>query len=180
MESTIVAAPRGRTRRRVAVMATSIVLGLSLLGLAVSSAFAQSGPPGNNGTVKIHDGGLEPSPEIRNQPHVCTFHLHFFFADAGQAGAWWIRSWPPTGDRATVLAGNYLTDANGEYRTPAEPGAYTLPDGHYKLFWEGRTATEIKHKVFWVQCAAPTGAQGAGNATTGAAAQLKAAVRAAI
>src|SRR5437773_5174603 len=110
METTISAAPRGRNRSRIAKGATSLVLGLSLLGLAAGSAFAQTGPPGNNGTVKVHDGGTEPSPETRNQPHVCTFHLHFFFADAGQTGAWWIRSWPPTGAGATVLTGTYLTD----------------------------------------------------------------------
>ena len=166
MDTTIFAAPQGRIRNRLATTAMSLVLGFSLFGLAAGSAFAQTGPPGNNGTVKIHDGGTEPSPEVRNQPHVCTFHLHFFFADAAQAGAWWIRSWSPTGDGATVLTGTYLTDTNGEYRTPAEPGSYTLPDGHYKLFWEGRSSSNIKHKVFWVKCAATSGASG--GATSGA------------
>jgi len=188
METTTFAAPQGRIRNRLATTAMSFVLGFSLLGLAAGSTFAQTGPPGNNGTVKIHDGGTEPSPKVRNQPHVCSFHLHFFFADAGQAGAWWIRSWSPTGSGATVLTGNYVTDANGEFRTPAEPGAYTLPDGHYKLFWEGRSSSNIKHKVFWVRCAATSGASGgAGSTENGAAggnteganvmAQLKAAVR---
>ena len=187
METTTFAAPQGRIRDRLATTAMSFVLGFSLLGLAAGSTFAQTGPPGNNGNVKIHDGGTEPSPEVRNQPHVCTFHLHFFFADAGQAGAWWIRSWSPTGDGATVLTGTYVTDTNGEYRTPAEPGAYTLADGHYKLFWEGRSSSNIKHKVFWVRCAASGASGGAGsteNGSTGsnveagnAMAQLKAAVR---
>src|SRR5207247_3161991 len=90
---------------------------------------------------------------------VCTFHLHFCFADAGQAGDWWIESWPPTGDRGTVMAGTYLTNANGEDRQPEE-GAYQLPDGHYKLFWEGRNTQNIKHKVFWVKCAPTTGGGG--------------------
>ena len=170
MDTTILAALQGQIRNRLATRAMSVVLGFSLLGLAAGSTYAQTGPPGNNGTVKIHDGGTEPSPEVRNQPHVCTFHLHFFFADAGQAGAWWIRAWSPTGSGATVLTGNYLTDANGEFRTPAEPGAYTLRDGHYKLFWEGRASTEIKHKVFWVKCAATSGASGgAGSTENGAA-----------
>ena len=39
---------------------------------------------------------------------------------------------------------------------PDEPGTFGLPDGHYKLFWEGATnpggQLEIKHKVFWVDC----------------------------
>ena len=137
------------------------------LAVAILLAFAFAWPgaagahntssPGNNGTVKIHEGGTEPSPEVQNQPHVCTFHLHFFFADAGQTGTWWIESWPPTGSRSVVLSGTYgPTDANGVYRTPPYPDFYTLPDGHYKLFWEGRNDQNIKHKVFWVQCAAPT------------------------
>src|SRR5580765_5463223 len=185
METTF-AAPQGRIRNRLATTAMSLVLGFSLVGLAAGSTLAQTGPPGANGTVEIHDGGTEPSPELRNQPHVCTFHLHFFFADAGQAGAWWIRSWSPTGDGATVLTGTYVTDTNGEHRTPAEPGAYSLPDGHYELFWEGRSSSNIKHKVFWVRCAATSGASGgagstengasAGQIEAGAMAQLKAAI----
>src|SRR2546423_368426 len=126
----------------------SVFLAILLALTSAGAALGQSDPSGNNGTVKVHDGGLEPSPEIRNQPHVCTFHLHFFFADAAQAGTWWIESWPPTGDRTVVLSGAYLTDSNGEFRTPPEPGAYDLPDGHYKVFWEGRNTTNIKHKVF--------------------------------
>src|SRR5438876_10086968 len=124
-------------RRLMAVLAASTLLAI---GAGIVTAHDA---PGNNGTVKIHDGATEPSPEIRNQPHVCTFHLHFFFADAGQAGTWWIESWPPTGDGTVVLSGAYLTDTNGEFRTPPEPGAYELPDGHYKLFWEGRSTTNV-------------------------------------
>jgi hypothetical protein len=106
---------------------------------------------GNNGTVKIHDGASEAEPIIQNEPHVCDFHLHFFFSDAGQTGDWWIQSWPPTGDKTTVLLGTYLSDATGEYRDPAV-GTHSLPNGHYKLFWMGRNDNNIKHKVFWVDC----------------------------
>jgi hypothetical protein len=131
----------------------SLILALAVILLTASAAFA--GSPGNNGTVKIHDGGLEPSPEIKNQPHVCTFHLHFFFADANQTGNWWIQSWPPTGKKTTVMSGTYATNADGEYRTPASPNAYRLDPGHYKLFWQGRNDKNIKHKVFWVTCETP-------------------------
>jgi hypothetical protein len=106
---------------------------------------------GNNGTVKIHDGATENEPVIANQPHVCDFHLHFFFSDAGQTGDWWIQSWPPTGDKTTVMSGTYLSDGIGEYRDPAV-GSHSLPNGHYKLFWQGRNEKNIKHKVFWVDC----------------------------
>src|SRR5205809_4378440 len=149
-------------RRLLAVAAATV-----LLGIGAGSVIARDAP-GNNGTVKIHDGATEPSPEVKNQPHVCTFHLHFFFADAGQAGDWWIESWPPTGDRGTVLAGTYLTNANGEDRQPEE-GAYQLPDGHYKLFWEGRNTQNVKHKVFWVKCAPTSGGGTTGGGTTGGA-----------
>src|SRR5918999_5413610 len=102
----------------------SICLTAALL-LMTSTALAQDpeGPPGNNGTIKVHDNNPgEPDPEVKNQPHVCEFDLHFFFADANQSGDWWIESWPPTGDRSVVLSsdteGTYLTDANGEDRKP--------------------------------------------------------------
>ncbi|HEU0236220.1 MAG TPA: hypothetical protein VFR14_07235 [Candidatus Limnocylindrales bacterium] len=122
---------------------------------AASSALAapEGGPPGNNGTVKIHEGPGEPAAEVRNEPHVCTFHLHFFFADPVQAGSWEIQEWAQ-GDKGTrVLAGTYDTAGDGEDRDP-DVGVYELPDGHYKLFWDGDldTGKHDKHKVFWVDC----------------------------
>ena len=158
----------GASGPKVAILWFALVA-LAALSLLVPASLAAgpTGAPGNNGTVKVHDGGAEPSPEVRNQPHVCTFHLHFFFADAAQSGSWQIRSWSPTGDGSVVLAGTYTTDANGEYRTPPAPDAYTLPNGHYKVFWEGRNSQNIKHKVFWVDC--PAGAaQGSGSQETAA------------
>jgi hypothetical protein len=157
----------GRSRPRLRLLAP-----LGWLTVAALLAYAIVGPttagahedaPGNNGTVKIHEGGTETEPIVRNEPHVCTFHLHFFFADAAQTGDWWIESWPPTGDGTVVLSGTYTTDANGEYRTPPAPGTYSLPDGHYKLFWQGRNEQNVKHKVFWVECPAPTPAGGGGG-----------------
>ena len=136
----------------------------SLIAIALAGLFAVAlGPvafaappdevPGNNGTVKIHEGAGEPASETRNEPHVCTFHLHFFFADAGDSGTWEIQEWSP-GDKGTVaLTGEYTTDENGEDRDP-DAGTYSLPDGHYKLFWDGdlETNKHDKHKVFWVEC----------------------------
>jgi hypothetical protein len=144
-----------------AMVATIMLL---VLGALVAAAFgvmqvpqaSAQDAPGNNGTVKIHEGPDEPDPEVRNQPHVCTFHLHFFFGDDVQAGDWWIESWPPNADRGTVvLAGTY--DATGGEDRDPDVGVHELPDGHYKLFWEGGTTPggqlNIKHKVFWVDCA---------------------------
>ncbi len=130
-----------------------------LLGAALVSPGTVLGEvPGNNGTVKIHEGGTETEPIVRNEPHVCTFHLHFFFADPFDAGTWEIQEWSP-GDMGTVvLDGTYDTNGDGEDRDPAEPGVHELEDGHYKLFWDGDLDTEKhdKHKVFWVDCASET------------------------
>ena len=144
-------------RSRGGIPRSVVALALATLFVAAMGQVAMAAPPdevpGNNGTVKIHDGADEPSAEVRNEPHVCTFHLHFFFADAGDSGTWEIQEWSP-GDKGTVvLSGTYLTDANGEDRDP-DAGTYSLPDGHYKLFWDGDLDTNKhdKMKVFWVDC----------------------------
>jgi hypothetical protein len=120
------------------------VAGLLLLALGVPSSAAAA--VGNNGTLKIHDA-FEPDPDIKNEPHVdCPFHAHFFFADSGQAGSWWIQEWSPSDKGTTVWTGTYLTNSSGEYVT----GSISLDAGHYKIFWEGSTGNTIKHKAFWV------------------------------
>jgi hypothetical protein len=135
------------------------VIGLVLVALLAPASTALSNDtPGNNGTVKIHDGDTENDPgEVRNEPHVCTFHLHFYFSDPEQAGTWEIQEWSP-GDKGTVvLSGTYDTQGDGEDRQPEE-GVYTLPAGHYKLFWDGDLDTQKhdKMKVFWVDCETTT------------------------
>jgi hypothetical protein len=134
----------------------SALLAVGLLGmLAIAGPAALAAHPdtaGNNGTVKIHDGAGEPSPEILNEPQVCTFHLHFFFADPEQSGTWQIQEWSPGDKGAVVWTGTYDTFGDGEDRQPAT-GAISLPDGHYKLFWDGDTSKHDKMKVFWVRCA---------------------------
>ena len=135
------------------------VIGLVMVALlAPASPALSNDTPGNNGTVKIHEGNSENDPgEVNNEPHVCTFHLHFYFSDPEQAGTWEIQEWSP-GDKGTVvLSGTYDTQGDGEDRQP-EDGVYTLPEGHYKLFWDGDLDT-VKHdkmKVFWVDCAETT------------------------
>jgi hypothetical protein len=145
----------------------TLVASVSLLILAASPALAaKPASPGNNGTVKVHDGADEPSPATQNNPHVCTFHLDFFFADAGQAGDWWIESWSPGGDGSVGMVGSYETDADGYDRQP-EFGSFALPDGHYKLSWEGAENpggnVNAKHKVFWVACGDDGGGGGGGE-----------------
>ncbi len=146
--------PSARSDRAFPRSVMAIAIAALLVGaLGPVVLAAQPEVPGNNGTVKIHEGAGEPASEVRNEPHVCTFHLHFFFADAGDSGTWEIQEWAP-GDKGTVvLSGTYLTDENGEDRDP-DAGVYELPDGHYKLFWDGdlETNKHDKHKVFWVDC----------------------------
>lgn len=105
---------------------------------------------GDNGTVKIHRS-TTPVSDRRNQPHVCVFYLDAFGFDSAQSVSWWIKSWPPTGNRSVVSSGVLTLDANGDGHT----GDMTLPNGHYKLFWTFAGEHGIaKHKVFWVNCKA--------------------------
>jgi hypothetical protein len=142
------------------------MVAILIAALAGAGQVLANDTPGNNGTVKIHEGpGEHQTGEVRNDPHVCTFHLHFYFSDPEQSGTWKIEGWAPTGDKSSVvLAGSYDTHGTGEDRQP-EQGVYQLPDGHYKLFWNGDTSKHDKMKVFWVACeSAPTGG---GGGTTG-------------
>jgi hypothetical protein len=148
-----------------------VLLGLAVVAvLAAAFGVAQlafaAGGKGNNGTVKIHEGAGEPSPVTKDETHVCTFHVHALFFDAGQTVTFEIKSWQPTGDRSVVLSGTIKTDASGEGRSPEE-GAYTLDEGHYRLIVDtgNGNPTEDKHKEFWVKCAAATTTT-AGETTT--------------
>ena len=141
-------------RSSVGIRSFSIVAFAILAALAMSgSAVLAKQPVGNNGTVKIHDGATDTEPIVTNEPHVTTFHLHFLFADPTQAGDWEIRAWAPGDKGAVVLSGSYDTAPDGADRQPTD-GAYRLPSGHYKLFWEGRNDHNLKHKTFWVEAAA--------------------------
>ncbi|MCX5333504.1 LPXTG cell wall anchor domain-containing protein [Streptomyces sp. NBC_00140] len=115
---------------------------------AVPSAHATA--PGDNGTVKIHDAST--GEELRrNEPHVCTFYLDAFGFDSAQEVDWHIESWAPTAGvkGETVKSGEITLDGEGHGRTED----LSLPDGHYKLFWnfEGENGS-AKHKVFWTDC----------------------------
>jgi hypothetical protein len=128
---------------------------LRLFGIVAAillAAFAGFGPsvlakdtPGNNGTVKIHDGADEnANGEVRNEPHVCTFHLHFYFADPVQSGSWEIQEWAPTGTKGTVvMSGTYDTAGDGEDRQ-ARDGRLRAGPGPLQalLGWRHRQARQ--------------------------------------
>jgi hypothetical protein len=161
---------------RLVLVVASLAALLFSLAVATRPTLAQ-GPPGNNGTVKIHDTiGEEPSPVMRNEPHVgCQFHIHGFNFDPGQDGDWWILEWPPTGDGELAADDWYLADSNGEFEEPVDLTAYIAAHpsdhnqgNHFKLFVEGENGepndgiletTEVKHKVFWVECEAQPGVE---------------------
>jgi hypothetical protein len=128
----------------------ALALGALLTALSVSVAFAADG---NNGTVKVHAGATDSERIINEESHVCTFHLHFFFADAGQEGVWQIDQAWPTGSDPAVVSGTYVSGPNGEAQTVE----YGLRPGHYDLVWQGRDDQNIKHKTFWVTCDNPPG-----------------------
>ncbi|MBB4714678.1 LPXTG-motif cell wall-anchored protein [Streptomyces luteogriseus] len=110
---------------------------------------AHATPPGDNGTVKIHDAST--GEELRrNEPHVCTFYLDAFGFDGGQQVDWHIDAIPPSENKGeTVESGALTLDARGHGRSED----LSLPDGHYKLFWNfGGEKGSAKHKVFWTDC----------------------------
>jgi LPXTG-motif cell wall-anchored protein len=110
---------------------------------------AEATPPGDNGTVKIHDAST--GEELRrNEPHVCAFYLDAFGFDGVQEVDWRIDAIPPSENKGeTVKSGALTLDGQGHGRSED----LSLPDGHYKLFWtfEGEKGS-AKHKVFWTDC----------------------------
>ncbi|QCD56386.1 LPXTG cell wall anchor domain-containing protein [Streptomyces hawaiiensis] len=126
---------------------------------------AHATPPGDNGTVKIHDAST--GAELRrNEPHVCAFYLDAFGFDGGQEVDWRIDAIPPSENKGeTVKSGALTLDARGHGRSED----LSLPGGHYKLFWnfEGEKGS-AKHKVFWTDCEdeqEPGGATPSGSAS---------------
>jgi LPXTG-motif cell wall-anchored protein len=133
-----------RTSTRVGVLAAACSVAL------FTAPVAHAAPPGDNGTVKIHDASTDEELR-RNEPHVCTFYLDAFGFDGGQQVNWHIERWAPTAGvkGETVLSDSLTLDASGHGRTKD----LSLPDGHYKLFWkfDGQKGS-AKHKVFWTDC----------------------------
>ncbi|MEO3767802.1 hypothetical protein [Streptomyces sp. B5E4] len=133
-------------------MRTIASAGAVAAAAAASVLFAAAPAPaanGDNGTVKIHDAAT--GEELRkNEPKVCEFYLDAFGFDAAQQVTWKIVAWKPTGDNKTVAdEGAIVLDGEGDGRTED----MTLPDGHYKLFWNWKGENgAAKHKVFWTEC----------------------------
>ena len=126
------------------------ILAIAAIIVGANTVLADN-PPGWNGDVKIHEGAGEPSPVTRDEPKVCTFHLHAFNFDSEEHVDWWIIKGEPF-DSLPVLTGSATTSTDGAFVSTV----YSLSDGHYKLFWAGEQAGGAKHKVFKVECSTPT------------------------
>ncbi len=139
-----------------AVGATAVAVAATALLAPVASA----DPPGDNGTIKIHDAKTGEEL-VKNEPHVCTFYLDAFFFDGRQQAAWEIDTQAPTTPKDVEAdSGSITLDGQGHGRT----ADISLPDGHYKLTWnfDGEHG-KAKQKVFWVDCQAGSGSTGGDN-----------------
>ncbi|MGP4003288.1 LPXTG cell wall anchor domain-containing protein [Streptomyces sp. 8N706] len=128
--------------------AASAIAAAAVTSLLFAPA-AYATPPGDNGTVKIHDATTGEKLR-KNEPHVCSFYLDGFGFDGSQQVDWKIVEMPPTGTKGTVATSGALTlDVEGDGRSDD----LSLPDGHYKLIWnfDGEHG-RAKHKVFWTAC----------------------------
>jgi hypothetical protein len=153
-----------RNRLLLALAATTLVLGVQLLG---GLAVAAPNPPGNNGTVKVDDIPFDDHPN--NEPHVgCTFQVDFYGFDEGDLFAdVTFESHPPTGPVQVLLTDTVFIGEDDNSGGGSEAGldaseTYTLdftgiaphPNQgfHVKLtiHAEGSQGADTKYKVFWV------------------------------
>ncbi|MFV2198770.1 hypothetical protein [Nocardiopsis sp. LOL_012] len=134
---------------RPGVLGARVLAGVVLAAATVfSGGVAAADPPGDNGTVKIHDPET-PADDPKNEPKVCTFYIKGDNFDSGQEVSWEIvyQSGPDKGD--LVLDGELVLDQDGHGTSEL----IELDEGHYKLIWtfEGENG-KAKHKVFKVEC----------------------------
>ncbi|MDE9367439.1 hypothetical protein PZ938_17600, partial [Luteipulveratus sp. YIM 133132] len=146
-------------RNRNLFVAVGITASLGVGAVAATSAMAD--PPGNNGTVKVHELGT-PAGTESNDPKLCVFNFEAFDLDANQTGN--ITILPQGGDTDTTdsLTLTLTTDANGDGATAYvnDGGALTLDDGHYKATLDNKFGTDpgdkAKTKVFKINCETST------------------------
>lgn len=142
-------------------------------------------PPGNNGTVFIHDVAGDHSPH--NVPHVsCQFWVDFFGFDAGQEVTVSFAGQAPTG-KGTALGGTWTgvisdDDASGAGNDFDHELAYTADDlgvtslgapqaqqgYHVKMTVATNEPGGKKSKVFWIEpCTPPATVLGGGTTAGG-------------
>lgn len=128
-------------------------------------------PPGNNGTIKIHDAANEDTNA--NEPHVsCDFWVDFYGYDAGhQTATMEFQLWAPTEGGTTTRTTDWTTaDRTGGNQLDKEYGPVDLSglfagvtphprQGYHvrlTVHVTGSQGSDVKHKVFWVEPCAPT------------------------
>jgi hypothetical protein len=152
-------------------------------GSSASGGESESGhnPPGNNGTVKIHDVAGDHSPH--NVPHVgCTFYADFFGFDNGQQVTVSFAGQAPTG-KGTPLGGSWTgtvstDDAGGagndwDLELPftadqlgvSSLGAPAHQGYHVKMTVLTNEPGGKKSKVFWIAPCTSTTPQPGGTDT---------------
>jgi hypothetical protein len=162
---------RWLTRAAVACVAGTVVT------VAGASAAWAADPGGNNGTVKIQTTDVDSTdnPDPSNDPHVpCTFEVSFFGFDTDQTATITFTIQPPSGNNDAVLLSETKTVSDDPAGGSADDdavftydastwglGAYAYQPNqgyHVKLTIQSDgVPSGVKHKVFWLQCAAPTG-----------------------
>lgn len=159
---------RGVSRSRVTRYRASGWLAVaSLLALALAGpsapGVAAADPPGNNGTIKIHEQGT-PSGTESNDPKVCVFNVEGYGFDVGQHG--YLMFSVQGGDAPIgTNAGPYdfgPIQASARHRSYYETEYFQLRPGHYRATLYGKEGDSInlkdvkaKSKVFKVQCEDP-------------------------
>jgi len=79
------------TRRSGGAVALAVAAS-AVIWLAAFVSPVSADPPGNNGTVKIHEAPEHKNgSENANDPKVCKFVIHGFGFDSGQMRSWWIQ-----------------------------------------------------------------------------------------
>jgi hypothetical protein len=168
---------RGRPTARLGARARALVLSRrrSFLVLCVatalfggmvgaSSAAPKSPIPGNNGTVKVDDNPFPGDFLPNNEPHVgCSFNIEFFnFDPAVTATATFDLQAPTKGDGSLTRSMKLNSDGEGQMNVSLPSSFFAGAEEHEQQGFHVKLTThapmshgaDVKHKVFWVKCAA--------------------------
>jgi LPXTG-motif cell wall-anchored protein len=116
-------------------------------GPADLSAAAAGDPPGNNGTVKVHDIDISDD-DHRTTPKVCEFRIVGFGFDSGQPLTLSIEGAPTPNGGTGSYSASIVAGTDGTF-AEAVP---TLPDGNYRVTLYTGVGGGEKHKNLEVDC----------------------------